>query len=413
MKLDILSIGDELLIGHTLNTNAFWMAKQLNEIGFEVRQQTTISDEHEHIRDTVDNALNFSDVVLITGGLGPTNDDLTMPVLNEYFGGRLVTDEKVYQHIQQLVEGRGFTMNANNKQQAVVPDNCTVIFNKLGTAPGLWFEKEGKVVVAMPGVPHEMKAMVTDQVIPRLKEKYHLPEIVHRMVYTQGIIESVLAEKIGAWEQQLPSDIKLAYLPSPGIVKLRLTAVGDDRGAVERLIEGEVNKLQGIIPDCIYAVDERSLEEVVGQLLKESGKTIAVAESCTGGYISHLITKVPGSSTYYKGSVVPYANEIKEQELHIDKNLILAHGAVSKAVVEQMAQNVRAKFQTDFALATSGIAGPTGGSVEKPVGTVWIGIAYEGGVEASVYQLGKDREVTIRRTARTALGLLKDKLSKG
>ncbi|PCJ27396.1 MAG: competence/damage-inducible protein A [Flavobacteriales bacterium] len=407
MKLDIISIGDELLIGQTLNTNVYWISKELNRIGFTIRQQITISDTEDAILSTLEESLSKSDVVLITGGLGPTNDDLTMPVLNKYFGGKLVKDEKVYQHIEQLVTSRGFEMNENNQKQAIVPDNCRVVHNAHGTAPGLWFEKDNKVIVAMPGVPYEMKAMVSDTIIPWLKEKYELPEIINQMVYTQGLPESILAEKIADWENNLPETIKLAYLPSPGRVKLRLSSVGVDRNELQDMINTEIEKLTQLIPQFIYSEKNEDLGTVIGELLKKQNATLATAESCTGGYIAHLITRVAGSSDYYKGSIISYANEIKINELSVDQEEIEQYGAVSQQVVEQMAKGVQQKMNTDYAIATSGIAGPTGGTDQKPVGTVWIAIATLNGVVSKKYLFGKQRDVNIERAAITALGMLR------
>ena len=410
MKLDIITIGDELLIGQTLNTNSHWIAKEVNRIGFEIRQQLTIADNEDIILKAIDESLNNTNVVLITGGLGPTKDDLTLPVLNKYFGGELIKDEEVYVDIENLILSRGFTMNQNNKNQALVSSKCTPIRNAHGTAPGLWFEKDDKVVVAMPGVPYEMKAMITDSVIPILIEKYELPEIIHQMIYTQGLPESMLAEKIESWENQLPDNIKLAYLPSPGRVKLRLSSTGCDRDLLQSKIDVEVEKLIALIPSYIYSVNEEQLQSVIGELLKTKNATLSTAESCTGGYIAHLITEVAGSSDYYKGSILAYANEIKVNELNVKYDDIEKHGAVSKEVVEQMALSVREKLKTDFSVATSGIAGPTGGSEEKPVGTVWIAVATPNGVKSEKFIFGKQRIVNIERAANTALGMLRKEL---
>jgi nicotinamide-nucleotide amidase len=407
MNLDIISIGDELLIGQTLNTNAYWISKELNSIGFTIRQQITISDTEEAILTALEQALNKSDVILITGGLGPTNDDLTMPVLNKYFGGKLIRDEKVYQHIQQLVTSRGFKMNQNNQKQAIVPDNCKVIHNAHGTAPGLWFEKDNKLIVAMPGVPYEMKAMISDTVIPLLKEKFELPEIINHMVYTQGLPESILAEQLADWESGLPSTIKLAYLPSPGRVKLRLSSTGKNRDSLQKNINLEIEKLTELIPQYIYSEENEDLGSVIGAWLSKNNKTIATAESCTGGYIAHLITRVAGSSAYYKGSVISYANEIKVNELNVKQADIDAYGAVSQQVIEQMALGVQQKMNTDYAIATSGIAGPTGGTEDKPVGTVWIAVATPNGVNSKKYLFGKQRDINIERAAITGLGMLR------
>lgn len=408
MNLDIISVGDELLIGQTLNTNAYWIAAELDKIGFTIREHVSISDNREHILDRVDYSLKNVDVVLITGGLGPTNDDLTMPVLNEYFGGKLVEDKKVYQDIERLILGRGFDMNERNKKQALVPDNCKVVRNMHGTAPGLWFERDNKVVVAMPGVPFEMKAMITDTVIPWLKQKYVLPEIVHQMIYTQGLPESKLAEIIADWEDGLPTNIKLAYLPSPGRVKLRLSSKGNDRKTVQLQIDEQVAKLDAIIPNYIYSFDGRNIEEVIGDMLRNKKATLATAESCTGGYIAHLLTSVSGSSDYFIGSVVSYANQIKINELGVSPTDIESHGAVSQQVVEQMAKGVLQKYGVDYAIATSGVAGPNGGTLEKPVGTVWIAVATKTTIISKLFTFGKVRSINIERSAIAALGMLRE-----
>ena len=410
MNLDIISIGDELLIGQTLNTNAHWIASELDKIGFTIRQHISVSDNKEHIISALSNSLKNADVVLITGGLGPTNDDLTMPVLNEYFGGKLIVDKVVYQDIEKMILGRGYEMNENNKNQALVPDNCKVIRNPNGTAPGLWFERDNKVVAAMPGVPFEMKAMITDTIIPWLKEKYVLPEIVHQMVLTQGLPESKLAEVIADWENQLPRDIKLAYLPSPGRVKLRLSSKGTERVVVQNKINEQVEKLNNIIPQYIYSLDNRNLEEVVGELLLQKKSTLATAESCTGGYLAHLITSISGSSDYFKGAVISYANEIKMNELGIKKTDLDNYGAVSQQVVEQMALGILSKFKVDYTIATSGIAGPTGGTDDKPVGTIWVAVANKQKVVSQKFKFGQLRSVNIERTAVSALGMLKNLL---
>lgn len=411
MKLDILSIGDELLIGQTLNTNAHWLSQQLNKVGFVIRQHTTVSDEKQHIINSLNDALKQVDVVLITGGLGPTKDDLTLEVLNEYFGGNLVLNQQVYNDVEQLIARRGFEMNELNKQQALVPDNAKVIRNQNGTAPGTWFEKNGKVVVSMPGVPYEMKAMTTNTVIPWLLEKFKLPFIVHQMIYTQGIAESTLAKTIENWENNLPKSIKLAYLPSPGRVKLRLSTLGNKKEVLIKAVENEVEKLVQLIPQYIYSINEDALEVILGEKLMQQNATLSTAESCTGGYIAHLITSVSGASAYFEGAVISYSNNIKINELGVDKNDIKQFGAVSQQVVEQMAIGVRKKMNTTYSIATSGIAGPTGGTDEKPVGTVWIAVASEKGVTSKKYVFGKERDINIERTAVAALGMLNLKMN--
>lgn len=412
MKLDILSIGDELLIGQTLNTNAHWLSQQLNKIGFEIRQHTTVSDEKEHILYALNDALEYVDVVLITGGLGPTNDDLTLEVLTEYFGGKLIMNQDVYEDVKRLIVGRGFEMNELNKQQALVPDNARVIRNKNGTAPGTWFEKNGTVVISMPGVPYEMKAMTTNSVIPWLLEKFKLPVIVHQMIYTQGIPESTLAQKLENWENELPKSIKLAYLPSPGMVKLRLSTTGNDKTVLNNLIQIQIEKIEKIIPEYIYSYEEEALEIIIGEKLKQQQATLSTAESCSGGYIAHLITSVAGASNYFEGAIISYSNAIKMNQLHVNGDDIEKYGAVSQQVVEQMAIGVRKKMNTTYSIATSGIAGPTGGTDQKPVGTVWIAIASEKGVVSKKFILGKERDINIQRTAVAALGMLKQELDR-
>ncbi len=410
MILDIISIGDELLIGQTLNTNAYWIAKKMDAIGFQVREHISISDSKEHIVKTLDNSLRKADVVLITGGLGPTNDDLTLPVLNEYFGGQLIINDDVYKDIVELTSSRGFEMNENNKQQALVSDKCKVVRNKKGTAPGLWFEKDNKVVVAMPGVPYEMKGMI-ETITPWIKEKYSFPEIVHQMVLTKGLPESKLAEILADWEANLPNLVKLAYLPSPGRVKLRLSSVGENRSEVEQMIATQIEKLTLIIPDNIYSVNNNNIEEIIGEQLSLNNQTLATAESCTGGYISHLITSISGSSNYFKGALISYSNEVKINELNVLESDISNYGAVSEQVVEQMAEGVITKLNVDYAIATSGIAGPTGGTDDKPVGTVWIAVANKNKVISKKYLFGTDRSVNIERTAFAGLSMLYDMLN--
>lgn len=411
MQIDLISIGDELLIGQTLNTNAHWLSKQLNTIGFQIRQHVTISDDKEIIVAALDHSLRYSDVVIITGGLGPTKDDLTLEVLTKYFGGKLVQNQEVYQDIERLITGRGYRMNELNKQQALVPDVAQVIRNKNGTAPGTWFEKEGKIVVSLPGVPYEMKAMMEHEVIPQLKKRFELPHIIHQMVYTQGVPESQLAEMLEDWENNLPQSIKLAYLPSPGRVKLRLSMEGKDKKKLEQTLENQLNDLQSIIGKYIFSFSESELEVVIGNLLREKQQTLATAESCTGGYIAHLITKVSRASDYFKGAIIAYANETKINQLNVNANDIEQFGAVSQQVVEQMATGVREQLKTDYGIATSGVAGPLGGTPEKPVGTVWIAVASAKGVKSKLFQFGKERDINIERSAVAALGMLRGEIA--
>ena len=415
MNVEIINIGDELLIGQVVNTNAAWMAEQLNLSGFRVFQVTTISDLRQHILQTLSDAEKHAEVVLVSGGIGPTKDDITKHTLCEYFNTRLVFNEAAYRDVEALFARRGYPVTELNRQQAELPENCTGIPNKLGTARGMWFEKErpggGKTIfVSMPGVPFEMKAMMTDWVIPHLKQVFKTPFIYHKTVLTQGVGESFLAAQIEEWENSLPSNIKLAYLPQPGIVRLRLTAEGPDEGILHQQVESEVLKLNVLIPEHIFGYDTETLELIIGRLLKERNATLATAESCTGGAIAQMITSVPGSSAYFKGSVVAYSNDIKEEILGVLPDTLEQHGAVSKEVVTEMAISLQSKFNVDYAIATSGIAGPDGGTPEKPVGTTWIAIASPDEVFAMPYLFGDSRDRNIRRTALQALNLLRKKL---
>ncbi|MEI7727730.1 MAG: competence/damage-inducible protein A [Bacteroidota bacterium] len=415
MNIEIINIGDELLIGQVVNTNASWMAEQLNLSGFRVYQFTIISDSRQHILDALTEAENRAEVVLISGGIGPTKDDITKHTLCEYFNTRLVFNQEAYRDVEALFARRGYPVTELNQQQAELPENCTGIPNKLGTARGMWFEKDrpggGKTYFAsMPGVPFEMKAMMTDYIIPLLKKSFNAPFIYHKTILTQGVGESFLAARIESWENALPSNVKLAYLPQPGIVRLRLSGEGFDEEVLHRQIDAEVLKLQSLIPDYIFGYDDETLEMIVGRILKEKQCTLATAESCTGGVIAHMITSVPGSSVYFKGSVVAYANEIKENILGVSTESLEKYGAVSKQVVTEMAISIKAKFDVDYAIATSGIAGPDGGTQEKPVGTIWIAIATPNEVLANQYLFGDSRERNIRRTALQALNMLRKKL---
>ncbi len=412
MKAEIINIGDELLIGQVVNTNASWMAETLNKWGIQTVRITVIADRKEEIVQAFDDASVRADVILISGGLGPTKDDITKQTLAEYFDSEMVFHEPTFKQVETIFKARNFPVNEINRQQALIPDKCTPLFNKNGTAPGMWFERAGKVYVSMPGVPFEMKPMLTEQVLPKLREKFRLGHIYHKTVMTTGIPESMLAERIEAWENSLPDHIKLAYLPQPGIVRLRLTASGDDKKVLEEEVNRYCRKLHTLIPEVIFGYDDISLEEVVGKLLVKSGKTVATAESCTGGYISHLITSIPGSSRYFKGGIVSYANEVKAAMLKVPEKLLEQYGAVSKEVVEAMAAGARKQIETHYALAVSGIAGPDGGTKEKPVGTVWIALATPEKVLSQKFHFGEHRGRNIRRSALAALNMLRLELQK-
>ena len=410
MTCEIISIGDELLIGQVVNTNASWMAEQLNLAGIKVIRITTISDQNEQILAALEEAGKRFGLILITGGLGPTKDDITKQSLCEYFNTKLVFNEAVYQQITDIFKNRRIAINRLNRAQAEIPENCTPIKNNNGTAPGMWFEKEGKVYVSMPGVPFEMKPMITEYVIPEISKRFNPPAIVHKTILTHGMPESLLASKIEDWENKLPEYIKLAYLPQPGIVRLRLTASGQNKAELEKQISKEIINLKTIIPGLIFGYDKNTLYEIIGNLLSEKGQTLSTAESCTGGYIAHLITSVAGSSDYFKGSVVAYSNQIKEEFLNVKHKSLVDYGAVSKEVVTEMAEGVKHKFNTDYAIATSGIAGPGGGTPEKPVGTIWIAVATPSKTITRLFQMGIHRERNIHRSALAALNMLREEV---
>jgi nicotinamide-nucleotide amidase len=417
MNVEIINIGDELLIGQVVNTNASWMAEQLNLAGFRVHQVSIVGDDREHILEALSLAEKRANIILISGGIGPTKDDITKHTLCHYFNTELVLDEDAYHDVEQMFSRRGWQMNELNRQQAMLPAACVSIPNHLGTARGMWFEKTvapplPSVFVSMPGVPFEMKAMMTGEIIPKLKKTYATPVILHHTILTQGVGESFLAGQIEAWENSLPQHIKLAYLPQPGIVRLRLTGTGNDEPMLKGQIEQQVNSLKKLIPEYIYGYNNDMLEELIGKMLKEKCATLATAESCTGGYIAHLITSIPGSSAYFKGSVVCYANEVKEKIVGVQPETLLRFGAVSEETVSEMATGVQNRLKADYVIATSGIAGPDSATADKPVGTTWIAIATPDSVTAHSFLFGDSRERNIRRTALQALNLLRKELLK-
>jgi nicotinamide-nucleotide amidase len=422
MKIEILNIGDEILIGQVINTNAAWMAEELNRNGFKAYQFTVVSDNREHILQALEDARARADVVLISGGLGPTKDDITKETICEFFDTNLVFNEDAYHDIVAFFDRRGIAVTELNRKQAELPESCISLSNRIGTARGMWFETtrpvgagskpapDSSIYVFLPGVPFEMKDMFTREVIPRLKEKFVPKPIFHKTILTQGMGESFMADLMKDWEENLPPHIKLAYLPQPGIVRLRLTASGSDEEVLRQEVESVISSLQQIIPDLIYGYDTDTLENIVAQLLMLQKKTLAVAESCTGGYISHLVTSVPGSSAWFQGSITAYSNRSKEDLLYIKKETLESHGAVSEQVVLEMAVGIRNRFRSDYVIATTGIAGPSGGTPEKPAGTVWIGIATPERVFAKHFLFGDNRERNIRRTAVTALNLLRQEM---
>lgn len=410
MKAEIITIGDELLIGQTIDTNSAWMGAELSKIGFDVWRKISIHDISQDILNTLKEVSGRSDVVLITGGLGPTSDDITKPTLCEFFNTRLVINNEVLAMIEEMMKRRQFPMNENNRRQAEVPESCRVLKNATGTASGMWFEKDGTIFISMPGVPLEMKYIMKEHVLPELNKRFTSQIIIHRNIMTYGGLEARLAELLTSFEENLPKNIKLAYLPSYGIIKLRLTATGTNRQTVSDNIEVQVNNLCRIIPDLIFAENEESFESVIGKLLKKKKQTICTAESCTGGRIANMITSVPGSSSYFKGSVIAYDNSVKIQLLGVKKEIIDVNGAVSEQVIIQMAEGIRKLFKTDFSVATSGIAGPDGGTEQKPVGTVWIAVASEKETVTLKHVFGNDRITNIERFSIAALNLVRKQI---
>ncbi|ERM84553.1 damage-inducible protein CinA [Rhodonellum psychrophilum GCM71 = DSM 17998] len=407
IKAEIIAIGDELLYGQIIDTNSHWISQELDLIGVRVVRRTTVGDNRTDILSAFQQAEQRADIILMTGGLGPTNDDLTKPLLAEYFkcGTELVPE--ALEAVRTFFEKRGRELTLTNQMQAYLPTKCQYVPNEVGTAPGMWFEENGCVWMSMPGVPHEMKKLMTDFVLPKVKSLFELPTIFHRVIRTVGIGESWLADLIKNWEESLPSHIRLAYLPSLGQVRMRLTAFGDDLRTLQNEVDLQIETVKPLIDKYIYGYDQESLEEAIGRLLKQENKKIALAESCSGGYISHLITSIPGSSAYFQGAVVPYHNTFKNQILGVNEKVLEEFGAVSEQTIIEMAENIRTLFQADYGLASSGIAGPGGGWAEKPVGTVWIACAFEGRTVTKKLQLTQDRMLNIQLTGVALLNLFR------
>lgn len=403
MNAIIITIGDEILLGQISDTNSRYIASGLTGLGVEVVEMLSVPDKREEIYETVDYAMQEADLIIVTGGLGPTKDDVTKKVLAEYFGSRLVMNEEAMGWLKELLGGRGIALNENNRSQAILPDNCRILRNYKGTASGMWFERGWKSLISLPGVPFEMEHLMHTYVLPDLKVKYPHLQLKFRMLKVYDIPESELAQRLEGWENALPDGLQLAYLPSPGWVRLRLTAKGE---AVKRL--GEYYEgLKTVLNGLNYTEgEEGALEKQFGEILRDKGVTISTAESCTGGYIAHLITSVAGSSAYFKGSVVSYADEVKIKVLGVNPSDIEARGVVSETVVIQMAEGVRKLLGTDYAVSTSGIAGPDGGTPEKPVGTVWIGVATPDKTFARKFVFSFTRERNIAKAAAKALELV-------
>ncbi len=410
MKATIITIGDEILIGQILDTNSRYISRALNAHGIVVIARTSIGDRRDQIVATLDRALGESDIVIITGGLGPTKDDITKHTLCDYFGSTLHYDEVEAEHIRTLLAARNIAFNDLNRGQAMVPECCTVLHNAHGTAPGMWFEHNGRVVVSLPGVPFEMQHLIDEEVMPRLKAQFELREIVHRTMITFGIAESILAERIAQWEDALPKHLHLAYLPAPNVVRLRLSAYEVEGKKVRHEIDRQFAALRTIFPDNIAGFEEASVEELVHNILTERGDTLAVAESCTGGAIASKFTAQAGASAYFLCGVVSYSNEAKCQVLGVNPRDIEQYGAVSEQVAKSMAQGIRGVSGAKFAISTTGIAGPTGGSTEKPVGTVWIGVATPEKCFAILKNCGTDRSQIISRATAYAISLLYEEI---
>ncbi|MGV3539806.1 MAG: competence/damage-inducible protein A [Rufibacter sp.] len=408
---EIITVGDELLYGQVIDTNSAWMGEELAKLGIRVKQITSISDDPSAIKDTLAAAISRADVVLMTGGLGPTKDDLTKHTLAEFFNTELQLHQPSLEDVEAIFKRYNRPMLEVNRQQAFLPATCTPIRNALGTAPGMLFQEQGTVIVSMPGVPFEMKRMMADTVLPYLQQHFQLPQIIHKVIQTIGLGESFLAERIADWENRLPSNLKLAYLPHLAGVRLRLTGIPNGVDDLESQLQTQVDQLVPLIAEHIFAFGEVTLEEAIGALLKEKGLTISTAESCTGGLVAHKLTSVPGSSAYFMGSVVAYSNDVKISQLGVKTDALEEHGAVSEETVRQMAEGVRQLLQTDLGVATSGIAGPDGGTPEKPVGTIWIAYADAHQTVARKISFNKTRLLNIEYTALQVLNLVRQSLA--
>ncbi|MEI7675332.1 MAG: competence/damage-inducible protein A [Bacteroidales bacterium] len=412
MNVEIITIGDELLIGQVIDTNSAWMGKELNKIGFDVVRKITIGDQRQELLDAFKVAFDRVDVVLVTGGIGPTKDDITKKTLCEFFNTDLIFDESVLRNVEAIFAPRGMVVNQLSKDQAYVPRNCTVIQNLTGTAPITWFERGNKVLVSMPGVPYEMKNVMNTEIMPRLLKRYTKDvHILHRTFSVKNYGESALALYIEDWENNLPEFIRLAYLPSPGIVRLRLTGRLRDIVTLENALEKAESELLKLLGSDIYSSTDAPVGEFLGELLKKNKLTLAVAESCTGGYISHQITSVAGSSAYFLGGVVSYSNEMKRNILGVSENLLEQFGAVSREVAQQMVEGVARITGANVAIATTGIAGPDGGTPEKPVGTIWIGVKVFDKIRVEHFRFGTVREANIVRFANQAMLMAAEMIS--
>lgn len=407
MKAYLLTVGDEILIGQIVDTNSSWMAQQLNLIGATVVKKASVSDDLEEIQTGIREGFAAADVVLVTGGLGPTKDDKTIEAIAEFFGVEVEFNEPTYDRIVRAFEKRGITVRESHRLQCYLPANATILPNKMGTAPGTWYEYEGKVLVSMPGVPYEMQYLMEYEVLPRLQERFPGGAIAHRTLLTVGAGESDIADRLEQFEDNLPPHIKLAYLPSLGQVRVRLSGTGDDVEALNREIDEKAQELNDLIPELIFGREKEELEAVIGRMLREQGLKLGTAESCTGGYVAHRITSVAGSSEYFMGSAVTYTNELKMKLLGVKPETLEQYGAVSEQTVIEMVQGALPLLGVDIAIAASGIAGPGGGTPEKPVGLVWIAVGNKDKVVTKKLLSGKDRVKNIHYTAIIALDLLR------
>jgi len=406
-QASIITIGDELLIGQVVDTNSAWMAQELNKAGIRVVRRVAVADVWDEIWTALDEEQKHADIILLTGGLGPTADDITKPLLCKYFGGKMIVHEETRQNVIDIFTKLKRPLIERNLKQAEVPDTCTAYTNKRGSAPGMLFTKDGKVFVSMPGVPHEMKGLMTDDVIPMLLQKFSFPSISHKTLLTAGIGESFLAELIKDFEEALPAHIKLAYLPNYGMVRLRLSAIGFNKEDHEKEIAHLFETLKMLVKDYLVTDTDEPMQNVVGKMLLAKGKTMCTAESCTGGYIAHLLTAIPGSSKFYDGSVVSYSYKAKEDLLQVDKTTLETKGAVSEEIVLQMAKGALQNIKSDYVIAVSGIMGPNGGMPDKPVGTVWIAVGDKNKIEAQKLHFRFDRMRNTQLTATNALNLLR------
>jgi len=406
LKAEIITIGDEILIGQVIDTNSAWIGQQLNPLGWDVTRITTISDTADAITQSLDNGIKNSDLIIMTGGLGPTKDDITKKTLCAYFGVDLVFDESAFKNVERIFNHLKREITQVNRDQALIPANAKALQNNFGTAPGLWFEIDNRIIVCLPGVPYEMKDILSNFVFPQL-QKRSVDIVSHRTLVVSGIPESLISEQIESIELGLPAGLKIAYLPNYGVVRLRISGKGKDATLIESQITKAVSAIEAILGKYVIATSDKRIEEIVGSLLTEKQESVSVAESCTGGYVAHLITSMPGSSAYFPGSVVTYSYENKTEVLGVDAELLWNKGAVSQEVVEKMAKAVKLKNNTNYGVAISGIAGPSGGTEDKPVGTVWMAVTNGINTDSRVYQLRGDRRQNIERSGNLALEMLR------